>query len=239
MGNDMNLFLDIETIGTDRQDVRDYIAASITHPGNISKAETIAKWNEESRPGAIDEAVNKTGLDGAFGRLCVIGWALNDGGVMTIFDPKNEGWLLRNFAAFLDDHIAPNERHTTAVIGHNVSAFDLRFLVQRYIINGIKPPMVIARAAQAKPWESDKVFDTMIQWAGVGNRVSLDKLCLAMGINSPKTDIDGSKVWQYVKDGRIDEVAAYCERDVNATREVYRRMTFQPVRAEQFEDVPA
>ena len=39
----MNLYLDIETIQTDRPEVREFIAASVTHPGNISKAETIAK----------------------------------------------------------------------------------------------------------------------------------------------------------------------------------------------------
>ena len=223
----LNLFLDIETIPTERQDVREYIAASISPPGNISKAETIAKWNEESRPGAIDEAVAKTGLDGAFGRVCVIGWAIDDRNVTMLYDEHDEFSLLKEFdnAMFL---LPSNELFTTAIVGHNASAFDLRFLVHRYIVNGIKPPVVIARAAQAKPWESDKVFDTMVQWAGTGNRVSLDKLCLALGIPSPKGEIDGSKVWQYVQAGRIAEVAAYCGKDVEAVREVWRRMTFQP-----------
>lgn len=235
----MNLYLDIETIQTDRDDVRQFIAATVTHPGNISKAETIAKWNEESRPAAVDEAVARTGLDGSFGRVCVIGWAINDGGVETLSCADDEASVLSEFARIINQSVPPNERHTTTVIGHNVSGFDLRFLTQRFIVNGIKPPMVIARAAQAKPWESEKVFDTMVQWSGIGGKASLDKLCLALSLPSPKGEIDGSMVNQYVKDGRIEEVARYCERDVEAARAVHKRMTFATVPAEQLEDVPA
>jgi hypothetical protein len=186
----------------------------------------------------VDEAVAKTGLDGSFGRICVIGWAVDDEKPQTVYDATNEGAVLEDFAARL--WVPPSDRHTTCIIGHNVSGFDLRFLTQRFIVNGIKPPMVIARAAQAKPWESEKVFDSMVQWAGVGGRVSLDKLCLALSIPSPKGDLDGSKVAAYVAAGRIEEVAAYCRKDVEAARAIWRRMTFAaaPV-VQQFEDAPA
>lgn len=39
--------------------------------------------------------------------------------------------------------------------------------------------------------------------------------------------MDGSMVGKYVADGRIKEVEAYCKKDVIATREAYKRMTFQ------------
>lgn len=227
----MNLYLDIETVPTDRADVREYIAASVTHPGNISKAETIAKWNEESRPAAIDEAVAKTGLDGSFGRVCVIGWAWGDGPVKTLSSANDERIVLSKFAEEMSGTLLTAQYDAT-VIGHNVSSFDLRFLIQRLTVHGIKPPLLIHRAAQAKPWEADKVFDTMVQWAGVGNRISLEKLCLALSIPTPKTDLDGSKVASYVAAGRIDEVAAYCAGDVEATRTAHLRMTFaQPLAA--------
>jgi predicted PolB exonuclease-like 3'-5' exonuclease len=234
----MNLVLDLETIPTDRAEVRDYIAATISAPAQMKKAETIAAWEANDKPAAVEEAVAKTGLDGSFGRVCVIGWAVDDGEPMTVASADDEGYLLREFAMRLV--IPPSERHTTTVIGFNCAAFDLRFLTQRYIVHGIKPPMVIARAAQAKPWESEKLFDCMVQWAGIGGRISLDKLCLALSIPSPKGELDGSKVWQFVKDGRIAEVEAYCKRDVEAARAIWRRMTFAtaPV-VEQFEDVAA
>jgi hypothetical protein len=36
-------------------------------------------------------------------------------------------------------------------------------------------------------------------------------------------------VWDYVQAGRYYEVCEYCESDVAATREVWKRMTFQGV----------
>jgi hypothetical protein len=232
MENAMNLFLDIESTPTTRQDVRDYIAATVMPPAQMKKAETIAAWEANDKAAAVEEAVAKTGLDGAFGQVFCIGWAINDLAPCTAYG-LDEATVLRDFAR----QVPNTDRFTTTVIGHNVSAFDLRFLTQRYIVNGIKPPMVIARAAQAKPWESEKVFDTMVQWSGVKDRIALDKLCMALSIPSPKGELDGSKVWEYVQAGKLTEVAAYCERDVEATRAVWRRMTFQTV--EQFEDVPA
>jgi hypothetical protein len=223
-----HLFIDIETLPTNRQDVRDLIASKIAPPGNISKAETVAKWMEESKPAAIEEAVAKTSLDGTFGRVCVIGWAVDGSAALAVSNATDERDVLVRFSHQMESvNTNPFE---TCVVGHNVASFDLRFLVQRYIVHGIKPPAVIARAAQAKPWEAEKVFDTMTQWAGVGNRVSLEKLCIALGIDSPKTDIDGSKVAQYVADGRIAEVAEYCAGDVIATRRVWERMTFRAIK---------
>lgn len=221
----MNLYLDIETLGTDREDVREYIAATIKPPATMSKPETIAKWIAESKADAVEEAVSKTGLDGTFGRVCVIGWAFDDVGVSTLYSADDEAQILNSFASAMNT-VQLTEHYTTCVIGHNVSSFDLRFLTQRFIVNGIKPPLLIQRAAQAKPWEADKVFDTMVQWAGVGNRISLEKLCLALSIPSPKSDITGATVAAAVAAGRINDVAVYCAGDVEATRAVHRRMTF-------------
>jgi len=222
-----SIVIDIETIGTSRKDVIDYIAATVKPPATYKKAESIAEWHKEQGPAAIAEAVAKTGLDGAFGQVVCIGYQLDDMESPFVLHGLNERELLESFTKMLTECITPSDVLATSVVGHNVSGFDLRFLMQRYIINSIRPPMVLKRAAEAKPWETEKVFDTMIQFAGVGNRISLDKLCLALSIQSPKGDMDGSKVGQYVADGRLEEVSEYCKRDVEATREVFKRMTFQ------------
>ena len=232
------LYLDIETIPAQRPDVLEEIRASkqaeltaalasIAPPSNYKKADLQASFDAD-----VDEAYRRTGLDGAFGQVCVIGFALDGGEPQSYrvldMSAEEEKTLLEGFSCALTDLIAPSEVLSTTVIGHNVAAFDLRFLVQRHIINGVRPHIVIARAAQAKPWEIDRVYDTLIQWAGNGAKAggSLDKLCKALSIPSPKGAIDGSKVWDFVKDGRIAEVADYCAKDVAATRAVHRRMTF-------------
>lgn len=239
------LYIDIETIPAQRSDILadiraskqqelDQAIAAVRAPSNYG-ADAAAKWMTEkgaaqiadlraSFESDVDEAYRKTSLDGAFGQICVIGWALNDEQPKTVhgMDERN---VLRAFGDSLVIH--RSSHFTTCVVGHNVSAFDLRFLAQRHIVNGIRPPMVIARAAQAKPWEVEKVFDTMVQWSGVGSRITLDKLCKALGVKSPKGDIDGSKVWDAVQAGRLVEVADYCARDVEAVRQIHLRMTYQ------------
>lgn len=236
----MNLYLDIETNTTDRAEVVEYIGAQaaddlvnalaeVKAPGNYKDEEKIAEYitNKRAELQTAHEAtiagkVAKSGLDSAFGRVCVIGWAFDDGDVQEFHSADDEAQLLQAF----NSQMPVGKLFECTVVGHNVSAFDLRFLTQRYIVNKIKPPFIIRRSAEAKPWESDKVFDTMVQWAGVGQKVSLEKLCIALGVPSPKGDIDGSQVAAAVAAGRIDEVAAYCKRDVEATRQVYKRMTF-------------
>lgn len=217
--------LDIETIPTQREDVKEYIASGVTHPSNISKAETIAKWNEESRPAAVEEAIGKTGLDGAFGKVVCIGVAFGDAQPMVFCGP-DEAAILQDFNLALETHVTPNHTLQACIVGHNVSAFDLRFLIQRGIVTKTKPHPIIARSAQAKPWESDKVYDTMTQFAGHGNRISLDKLCLALSLPG-KGDVSGKDVWPMWQAGKHKEIAEYCMDDVRKTRNVFKRMTFQ------------
>lgn len=218
------IFLDIETIPTQRQDIADFIAKTIKPPATIKLPASIAKWHAESKQEAIDEAVSKTGLDGAFGQVCVIGYDLRDDGKPEVIYGLDEADVLHRFNVALGG-IPPSMCSAMTIVGHNVSNFDLRFLLQRYMVNGIKPHPIINVAAQAKAWDG-KVYDTMTQFAGYGNRISLDKLCMALSVPTPKGDMDGSMVGQAVADGRIVEVSEYCQRDVIATRAVYRRMTF-------------
>lgn len=250
----MNLYIDIETIPAQRPDVLEEIRASkqadldaalaaIAPPGNYKKQETIDEWMATEAPKVaaklkdafesdVDDTYRRTSFDGAFGQVCVIGYALGDSQPEYVkaddLTAAGEVALLQAFSCVLTDLIPQSEAFTTTVVGHNVAAFDLRFLVQRHIINGVRPHGVIARAAQAKPWEQEKVFDTMIQWGGSGAKAggSLDKLCKALSIPSPKGAIDGSKVWDFVKAGEIVQVAEYCTKDVAATRAVHKRMTF-------------
>lgn len=222
----MTIFIDIETLPTERQDVIAEIRSSIKPPATYKKEESIKAWLEENIDAETDAAVRKTALDGAFGRVCVVGLAFDDQGPTTFHSVDDERFLLESTNQVLANFRA-SEHFTITLVGHNVAAFDLRFLLQRYIVNGITPHPIVVRAAGAKPWESDKVFDTMVQWAGAGNRISLDKLCKALSIPTPKGDITGATVYDAVKAGRIEEVAEYCKRDVEAVRQIFNKMRFK------------
>jgi len=158
--------------------------------------------------------------------VCVIGFEIGDSGPQAVYG-LDEAQVLGAFNAELERLISPNMHSAMKVVGHNLVGFDLRFLLQRYIVNGIKPHPVINVAANPRTSWNDAVYDTMVKFAGYGKTISLDKLCMALGVPTPKGDMNGSMVGQYVADGRIEEVVAYCKRDVTATKEVYKRMTFQ------------
>ncbi len=70
----------------------------------------------------------------------------------------------------------------------------------------------------------------MQAWAGRFNRdkwPSLDELCLALSIPSPKEGgVDGGKVFDLVKAGDFEKLRAYCAADVEAVRLIHRRLTF-------------
>jgi len=223
----MELHLDLETIPTTRPDVVEHLTSNIKPPATFKKAESIAAWHKEEGPAAAEEVVRKTSLDGTFGRICVIGWAIDDEEARYLANAEDEGELLKEFHSVLQHELRRADDYVVRIVGHNVASFDLRFFMQRSMVHGIQPHVALARAARAKPWENQVVFDTMIQWAGVGGRVKLDTLCRALGVDSPKGELDGSKVWDWVQAGRIKEVGEYCIKDVKATRSVFKRMVYQ------------
>lgn len=232
-----HIIIDIETIPATSQPIADYIASTIKPPGTIKLPASIEKWHKESKAEAVAEAIDKTGLDGAFGKVVCIGYYLHDSGQPEAVYGLDEPDLLTKFNSVLDT-IPRNMHNATTVVGHNIIGFDLRFLLQRYIVNGIKPHAIINHASKAKPWDAT-VYDTMTQFAGVGNRISLDKLCMALGIPTPKGEMDWSMVGKAVADGRLLDVVEYCKKDIIATRSAYRRMTFVDspgIKAECFYD---
>jgi DNA polymerase elongation subunit (family B) len=214
----MNLYVDIETIPSQSPEVHAAIAETITPPGNISKAETIAAWNAEKKPALIKEAIAKTALDGSVGHICCIGLAANGS------DPMSHS--IENVAdeARVLDHvlngIAVKSLDPIRIVGHNVIGFDIRFIWQRAIVLGVHVPSWFPR--DPKPW-SGEVFDTMLAFAGQRGMISLDRLCRALGIPG-KDDIDGSMVASLWEAHRSDDIARYCMDDVERTRAVHRRM---------------
>lgn len=214
----MIITLDIETIPNESAEYRAKIAAEIKPPATMKKAETIAEWHELEKPKAIDEAIAKTSFDGGRGSIVCLGYAINDGEIYTL--TGDEKGILQNFYSHLTSE---NQiRDDMVFVGHNINAFDFRFMFQRSIVNEVNPPRFIP--FNAKSWD-ERIFDTMTYWAGFGNRVSLDNLCDILGVKSDNTHT-GADVYPMYKEGRIEEIASYCADDVRITREVYKRLTF-------------
>lgn len=199
----MKLFLDIETL-----------------PAAGDKMDVLKKlWEESDKKPAkekltFDNYFRLTSLSGEFGRIFCIGFAVDNGQVDCI--AGDEKTILTKFWEIAKD--------ADLFIGHNIIDFDLRFIYKRSIINGIRPSKSLSFAR----YRSEPIFDTMKEWEKWSNfNISLHKLSVVLGIASPKEQgIDGSKVYDYFLAGKGGEIIEYCKRDVEATRKVYRKITF-------------
>lgn len=215
--------IDIETIPSQLKTVRDYVADGVKHPANIKKKESIDKWYEEKHDAAIQDALRKCSLDGSTNHIICIGFGSVAGDSNSFYceDPvKNEADMIETFFSFILDGYG-NYAHDW--VGHNISSFDLRIIRQRCIVLGVKWPAIFDRAFKDK-W-GDAVFDTMLRWSGdKRDMISLDKLCMALGVPTPKGDITGANVYDAWLDGRHNEVREYCSADVEATLECYKKM---------------
>lgn len=217
------LYFDIETIPAQSPVAHAAIAENVRPPASMKKAETIAAWEENDKAQAVQDAIAKTSLDGAYGHLCCIGFALNDAAPDTTYlasySPAGEATVLRDFFAAVDD-LNRHNHFPICVVGHNVIGFDIRFVWQRAIILGVRVPHWFPR--DPKPWGND-AFDTMLAFAGQRGTISMDRLCQALGMDG-KADVDGSMIGQMWAEGRHEEIAQYCRDDVERTRAIHKRM---------------
>lgn len=206
--------------------------AEVKAPSNYKDEAKIADYiaaKHAEIDAALHESVLKTSFDGGLGNIAVIGVAIDDQDPVAFYEDstephKHEANVLAAFFDYVKKAYDPSRNTRPVFVGHNLSAFDLRFMFQRAVVLGIRPPSILP--FNVKPWD-DTIFDTMTAWAGFGNRIKLDKLAKILGLPG-KQGIDGNMVWPMIAAGKIKEVADYCANtDVWQTREVYRRLTFQ------------
>jgi Predicted 3'-5' exonuclease related to the exonuclease domain of PolB len=108
------------------------------------------------------------------------------------------------------------------IVGHNIIAFDLPFIFQRCLVNGI----AIRPFVNLSEFNVRGAYDTMHRWwFGARNRVALDDIAWVLGIESSKTDeVEGSRVFELYEAGKLAEIREYNLNDVRVTRKVYERM---------------
>ncbi len=107
------------------------------------------------------------------------------------------------------------------LISFNGRSFDVPFLMLRSAIHHIRP----TRNLLGYRYQSDKHCDLADQlgFYGATRRLPLHFYLKAFGIPTSKEGgIDGSQVMAAFQQGRIQEIAAYCLRDVIATAELFK-----------------
>lgn len=125
--------------------------------------------------------------------------------------------------------VAGTLEKATALVAHNGKDFDYPFLCRRMIVNGITLPKVL-QIQNLKPWEI-ALEDTIDMWkfGQFNHKVSLALMCELFNIPTPKTDMDGSKVLEVFNAKDYNRLTSYCEGDVVALINVYRKLNYQSI----------
>lgn len=231
----MRIYLDLETLPSLAPDARELARAGVKPPANYKKPETIEAWWRDEGETAAETAYRKGALDGATGELCAVGFASDNTEPVSLvrLRQETESDFLRRALAGINDLLDDN--CTTGPDGmrwpvepfyicHN-APFDLGFLMRRCWVNGIRPPFKLPPPTAR---EGKDYGDTMTLWAGYRERISLDRLCRALGVPSPKAEgIDGSQVYDFWQAEDVDAIARYNAADVSATRACWQRLNWE------------
>lgn len=174
----------------------------------------------EKFEGGIEEQFEaKAALYAEFAKIvCITIGKVVDGKVkLKSFVDNDERKLLVEYTNVMEALSTKNKRIRLA--GHALLGFDIPFIMRRCLINGVTLPSLIDIADQ-KPWTLS-VIDTLNLWKSTGfYSASLLNISTALGLPSPKSDINGSETSNvYWRSGAnvefgLDRIRKYCERDV-------------------------
>jgi predicted PolB exonuclease-like 3'-5' exonuclease len=131
--------------------------------------------------------------------------------------PDDELSILRSFSRMMTDG-------RPTLVSWNGRGFDVPLFVLRAMRHGVSVPHLFSkdvnyRYTDAGHW--DIADDTTL--FGAAYRYKLGDVAQLFGLPG-KMGIDGAKVWEYYKEGRLQEIVEYCNLDVLETACVAMRL---------------
>lgn len=144
------------------------------------------------------------------------------------FYGDDEKVLLQDFIAALQKMESNNNKWSFT--GHNIKEFDIPFICRRLFINGLTLPAFLD-FQNMKPWETNMI-DTFQYWrfGDYKHYTSLKLLAAALGVPSPKDDIDGSMVGDvYWNKKDLARIVTYCQKDVVTVANIVLRFKNLPL----------
>lgn len=190
-----------------------------------TKSNSLVKYHE----GQTNETLYpRAGIYAEFGKIICISCGVLQGVadqrklLLKSFAGDDEKVLLSQFNEMLNKWAMGEPKF---LCGHNAKEFDFPYLCRRMIINKLAIPSILNSSGK-KPWEVNH-FDTLELWkfGDFKSYTSLNLLAHALGIQTPKDDIDGSMVWQvYWTEKNLQRIVTYCQKDVVTVAQILLRM---------------
>lgn len=182
------------------------------------KVASLKKFDDEYKEQSETEIYeNYTGLMAEYNKIVCIsfGWTTEDGfktGSIALdgINFKSEKEVVENFAVLLE------KSKKKFICGANILLFDIPLFCKKCFIYGICPPPVFWKH-ESKAWTATAIDISEI-WRGKARMrdARLKTICHLMGIKSPKDEMEGKDVGKFFYEGKIENIADYCERDTEA-----------------------
>ena len=142
-------------------------------------------------------------------------WAIDAIGAPYVGE-RTEAQLISAFV----DRIA---QLTPQLVTFNGNSFDLPVLRYRAMINSVSAPGLSLRPYFNRYTNDALDLCDLLSSFSPNSKATLNELSRIMGLPGKPEGIAGSEVERYVREGRIKEVANYCETDVVNTYRVWLR----------------
>ncbi len=205
------LYLDLETV-PGPESGKDSVV--VKAPANYKDPAKIKAYQDANK----EAAYLKQSFNGGYGSICSFSFALGDGEISNHHAPtrESEADMLSLTLREITEMLTIAGDPAPFLCGHYISGFDLRLIMHRCIVLGVKIPPWLK--TNAKPWD-ERIRDTMTLWAGARDTIGLDELCGILGI-AGKDGFDGSMVYEAWLDGEHEKISAYCNSDVEKVRKI-------------------
>ena len=109
------------------------------------------------------------------------------------------------------------------LVTFNGSSFDLPVLRYRAMVHGVAAPGLSARPYFNRYTDDAIDLCDVLSSFSFQGKATLHELCCVMGLPGKTDGMSGAEVEQYFRDGRIREIAEYCESDVVNTYRLWLR----------------
>lgn len=220
----MNLVFDIETVGTDFENLSE------------TQQEFLLRYAEQESESAkkesmIENAKRCLSLYPFTAKIvCLAMMNTETQRTLVLFDnQEQESWKAEEenvkYQSSTEEEIISMfwkySSKAEKLISFNGRGFDLPFILMRSAMLKLKP----TRNFLKNRYDSANHVDLLEQFTfhGLTKKFNLDFYCHAFGVQSPKENgITGMDVKELYKAGRTKDIAIYCGRDVKATYQLYK-----------------
>ena len=178
--------------------------------GNVKNPDLIAEKLQKAEENHTADYIRNAALDALSGQILCIGYRIEHQNSGVIKNEGNEAAMLREWWTLLNYY----ERQPK-LVGFNIKAFDLPFLIKRSWKHRIAPPYWLRQGRYA----TDLVIDLREVWQLGDNRAhgSLGSICRHLGLGDKTgTGAEFSLLWNTNRQAALD----YCLRDVQLTQQV-------------------